>query len=64
MKNNIDNEIQTNPNKMNYRQRLAARKYLYSRGRQALKWTLIGVGAATIVGAVANKVTDNEEETI
>lgn len=64
MNDNIDTEIQTNPNKMNYRQRLAARKYLYSRGRQAVKWTLIGVGAATIVGAVANKMTNNEEETI
>lgn len=58
----IDVEIQPNSKKFTYRERLAARKYLYRRGRQAIKWTLIGVGAATIVGAVASKMTDNEED--
>lgn len=63
MKNKIiDNETEINPTKLNYRERLAARKYLYYRGRQALKWTLIGVGTATVVGAIASKMTNNEED--
>ena len=62
MNNVIDVEIQSDPKKFTYRERLAARKYLYRRGRQALKWTLIGVGAATIVGVVADKMTNNEED--
>jgi hypothetical protein len=63
MKNETDDTVEAAILKNDYRIRYANHKYLVRTAGKAVKWTVIGVGLATIAGYAFKDKNTNEEVT-